>query len=534
MAIRFARQAGNWSNPLTWDGGLTTPGAGDDVYSNGFTVTLDQDINVGCLNGGTTPVGVPLSPIPNMTSNTSPSGVGQSFASSNNANAWLAFKKPIINFTNSGWQGSVVVPQQLGYQFDTPKNIQRYAWNSNSGGGNPRPRNWTFEGSNDGVSWVTLHTVTTYANLGTYFSPNISNPSSYTYYRINVSAVQGGTALYIDYLDMTESTDAISSGYGVNGQFNSSTNRTITCTGFGIIRPSLGTNLVLNIIGTSTTTNITGNIVQYYNINSGPYNGVLTIAGGNNIVNITGNVFMDSTATGGRGYVLSNNATTNTINIVGDVYQYSNSTAVNTWIITNSGIVNITGNVISYSAAGTINNQVIALANNATVSVTGNIIGPTTNIALCVYGFGTVSTLNLTGNVVCTNGFYPIWTTIFKISPSANMSIRFQDTNNANRFMYTSSQSTGQAAESNVRLGIIYGPNNDYTGTCAVPPAAAVSLGVPVDNTVGTAELTASDMWNYDLVNVNNQPGTVGYTLKKIQPKKIQPQIIMNIGNIVT
>ncbi len=104
-----------------------------------------------------------------------------------------------------------------------------------------------------------------------------------------------------------------------------------------------------------------------------------------------------------------------------------------------------------------------------------------------------------------------------------------QATNNANRFLYTSAQSTGQADESNVRLGIIYGPNNDYTGTCAVPSATTVSLGVPVDNTVGTAELTASDMWNYDLVNVNNQPGTVGYKLKKIQP-----QIIMNIGNIVT
>jgi hypothetical protein len=515
MAIRFARQAGNWSDPLTWDGGLTIPGAGDDVYSNGFTVTLDQDINVGCLNGGTNPQGVPLSPIPNMTSNTTPTGVGQAFAVQNNATAWQVFKKPITNFTNTGWS-STSQSGQIGYQFNTPKNIQRYSWYTSSGT-NQRPKNWTFEGSNDGVSWVTLHTVTAHANLGTYFSPNISNPSSYTYYRINVSTTQTGTTLYIDYLDMTESTDAISSGYGVNGQFNSSTNRTITCTGFGIIRPNFGTNLVLNIIGSSTTTNITGNIVQYYNTSSGPYNGVLTIAGGNNIVNITGNVFMDSTATSGRGYVLSNNTATNTINIVGDVYQYSNSASTNTWILTNYGIVNITGNVISYSAAGTINNQVIALGNNATVSVTGNIIGPTTNIALCAYGFSTVSTLNLTGNVVCTNGFYPIWTTIFKISPSANMSIRFQDTNNANRFMYTSAQSTGQATESDVRLGIIYGPNNDYTGTCAVPPAGAVSLGVPVDNTTGTAYLSGNDIsnavWDTQTTNLNTT-GSIGERLK--------------------
>jgi len=45
MAIRWAVQNGNWSDTATWDGG-TLPDVGDDVYSNGFTVTIDQDINV--------------------------------------------------------------------------------------------------------------------------------------------------------------------------------------------------------------------------------------------------------------------------------------------------------------------------------------------------------------------------------------------------------------------------------------------------------------------------------------------------------
>lgn len=45
MANRYAVATGNWSNTATWDGG-TLPGAGDDVRSNGFTVTIDQSITV--------------------------------------------------------------------------------------------------------------------------------------------------------------------------------------------------------------------------------------------------------------------------------------------------------------------------------------------------------------------------------------------------------------------------------------------------------------------------------------------------------
>jgi hypothetical protein len=45
MALRYAVATGNWSNTATWDGG-TLPTIGDDVRANGFTVTIDQDINV--------------------------------------------------------------------------------------------------------------------------------------------------------------------------------------------------------------------------------------------------------------------------------------------------------------------------------------------------------------------------------------------------------------------------------------------------------------------------------------------------------
>jgi hypothetical protein len=45
MADRYAVANGNWSDTATWDGG-TLPGASDDVYADGFTVTIDQDVTV--------------------------------------------------------------------------------------------------------------------------------------------------------------------------------------------------------------------------------------------------------------------------------------------------------------------------------------------------------------------------------------------------------------------------------------------------------------------------------------------------------
>lgn len=57
MADRWAVANGNWSSTATWDGG-TLPQAGDDVYADGKTVTVDQNVTVANLrtsqrSGGT-------------------------------------------------------------------------------------------------------------------------------------------------------------------------------------------------------------------------------------------------------------------------------------------------------------------------------------------------------------------------------------------------------------------------------------------------------------------------------------------------
>ena len=44
------------------------------------------------------------------------------------------------------------------------------------------------------------------------------------------------------------------------------------------------------------------------------------------------------------------------------------------------------------------------------------------------------------------------------------------------------------------RAGVTYGPDDTITGTLAVPPAASVAVGVPVDDTVGTGVVLLSDI----------------------------------------
>jgi hypothetical protein len=57
----------------------------------------------------------------------------------------------------------------------------------------------------------------------------------------------------------------------------------------------------------------------------------------------------------------------------------------------------------------------------------------------------------------------------------------------------TDNGSFGNPIAANVRSGVVYGGGN-LTGTCAVPAAGSVSLGVPVDAGFGTAILTTANV----------------------------------------
>ena len=59
--------------------------------------------------------------------------------------------------------------------------------------------------------------------------------------------------------------------------------------------------------------------------------------------------------------------------------------------------------------------------------------------------------------------------------------------------MFTADNGLGQAAITDVRFGTVYA-SGALTGVAYIPAAGSVALGVPVDNTTGTATLTAADV----------------------------------------
>jgi hypothetical protein len=136
---------------------------------------------------------------PTMTDYFTPSGLvfaTSEFDTNNNA-AWHLFDKS--TGTNNKWTTvSGQTTGKVGYCFDTAKSIIRYIITGPIAGQAARgPKSWTFEGSNDGITYTVLDTQTNVATWGsieqrTY---NITNKNNYRFYRLNVTANQGDALL---------------------------------------------------------------------------------------------------------------------------------------------------------------------------------------------------------------------------------------------------------------------------------------------------------------------------------------------------
>ena len=268
------------------------------------------------------------------------------------------------------------------------------------------------------------------------------------------------------------------------GIFNVTTARNLIFTGIGVYREQVS-NPCLDVDAPNLTVNIVGNIQHEFG--SPVFISVLRVRGINCVVNITGNVF-SNTSVDIRPCILEVQALA-TANIVGDVYWYN--TRVNEQLINNKGTVNITGRCINYQGGsqntiltGTCNVVGEARTNGNGAIIVNNIQPSHSQSVLTMSGDVILATTNWTSGIASGTTF------IFK--SNTQNSISFKTELNTNQTLYTPGVATGHPAEANVRTGVVYGPTNNLTGTCAVPPANTVSLGVPVDNTVGTASLDAN------------------------------------------
>ena len=546
MATRFAIATGNWSNTAIWDNG-SLPASDDVIHANGFTVTLDQDITVGSLRNTISNVYLPDMPIPLMTSNILPSGVVD--ASSNVSTAYRAFDQT----TTTGWVTGGSTLSSISYNFPTTKVIKRYRWLSDST--NRSPASWTFDGSNDGVTWTTIETVTgntaqSYLSGATV----LANTTSYTYYRINILShvvfTNGSTFLSIE---MTESVGTVYGGtnggkYTVPNTLSGT--RNITQTGDGIISNNSATVVETNnTTGNTVNFNVSGIGLILNQLNQ-TVTGSFSILSINGIgaVNFNGDIYGSQKLSiyNAIGTIYINSNSTVTIN--GNVYicKGNNPTVTSVTVnlpvsVSNSAVLNINGNII-----GTNNSPNCYIFHNstATINITGNLISDVSPCivtgAITQFGGGnSAGSINLVGTATMTNSTSQpcivsrnaLVTITGSVTNKGNgMAISaarirwvntgtpfwvFQDTTGADLTLTYNTSIFNYPSTSDVRAGVTYAAFPTLTGSCIVPLPQYVSQGVPIDATVGTAYFNATDVWNVLIADIT-VAGSIGERLKTV------------------
>lgn len=173
-----------------------------------FSVEIPSNaININSINSENNMGKYSENLIPVMTSNTTPSGVASaSNVYDGNYEAWRAFDRDNSNYFC--WYTYNISYGWLQYKFTEKKQIQKYTVTSRNNGTLPlgAPKNWTFEGSNDGVNWDVLDTrineIAWSSNEKREYIFN--NNQLYLYYRINITSSNTSKALGIGELEMME------------------------------------------------------------------------------------------------------------------------------------------------------------------------------------------------------------------------------------------------------------------------------------------------------------------------------------------
>jgi hypothetical protein len=313
--------------------------------------------------------------------------------------------------------------------------------------------------------------------------------------------------------------------------------------GTGIFTLNDGITLTANVTSKSTTTS--RNCLQFTasspasativgNCTGGTVSNAAAVShGSTGTLTITGNVTGGS-ASGAFGV---SNAATGILTITGNV---TGGSATDGFGANNqsTGTLTITGNVTGGSASGAhgLRNQATGTATivgsaiaSATAFGANNVSTGILTVTRAVgnaYGIGAAGGTGLAYGLNSANigsdtraeeleygenGAAPTNGAVRIVSASNNKCI-VELTTSARKTLADPSDGTGQANEADVRSGTSYALGNK-TGTCAVPAAGSVALGVAVDATTGTAVLTPAAVWDA-LTSGMTTSGSIGARLK--------------------
>jgi hypothetical protein len=323
----------------------------------------------------------------------------------------------------------------------------------------------------------------------------------------------------------------VTTNLGATGEVRNDT--TGGATNGGSFSLSNGITLTANIIsGTAASTACatlasTASATVVGNITGGPSGGSSSHGlthSGTGTLTVTGNVTGGASSTSHGINATSSGAVVITGNVTGGSATFARG------VLGGSGPITITGNCVAGSAgesealrtsSGTTNVTGIATGGgapgivvngSAAVTLTGTAVGganPGFSVTTSGTGANTVtrakggaSSTSGVGVAQAGNGVVSVqeveWGDL-GASPTSG-AIRFtSNTSNvaliyvpstAKKTLVDANAGNVMPAASNVRSGVVYNGGNS-TGTCAVPAAASVLVGVSVDNTVGTAAVSS-------------------------------------------
>lgn len=143
-----------------------TGGTWKPVPLNATTYTVDL------CNGGTVTASV---------ENTPNEGKEKAFDNNFTSTKWLLF-------ASTGW---------IAYQFLSAQTINKYTLTSGNDEPTRDPKNWEFQGSNNGSTWTTIDTRTneTFGSRGLTREFTFTNTTPYSYYRLNITANNGASGI---------------------------------------------------------------------------------------------------------------------------------------------------------------------------------------------------------------------------------------------------------------------------------------------------------------------------------------------------
>lgn len=268
-----------------------------------------------------------------------------------------------------------------------------------------------------------------------------------------------------------------------------STTLAVNCLSFSAASPATST-IVGNVTGGTANDG-----VAVVNTSSGTLNLTGTVTAGTSraygINNTsTGSVLVTGNITGGTGAVNPfgiNNNSTGSVTVTGSVTGGSQSTASGIGAA-GSGTIIVVGNVTASTGPG------ISSTVGSTIDVTGTMTATNSNNAIS--SSSASATLRLSGSFISSaNGTMAAYAQKIILNVTPTLAKTRYALNGAGTFvdMFTADNSLGQAAITDVRFGTSYA-SGALTGVAYIPSASSVAFGVPVDNTTGTATLTAADV----------------------------------------